>query len=59
MLSAYLCRLKEWNYRRAEWLIACARFNVAVVMTMRIVVESGKVQTIRKDILLSAKGKKR
>jgi len=44
--------------RRAEWLIACTRFNVTVVMTISIVVESGKVKTIRKDVLPSAKSRK-
>jgi hypothetical protein len=56
MLSAYLCKVKNLNYRRAEWLIACTSFNVAVVMTVGIEVESGEVKTIRKDVLPSAKG---
>jgi hypothetical protein len=33
----------------------CARFNIVVLMTVRIVVESGKVQTFRKDFMTSAK----
>jgi len=40
MLSAYLCSVNNSNYSREEWLIACTRFNVTVVMTMIIVVES-------------------
>jgi len=55
MFSAYLCNVNNWNYSRAEWVIACTRLSVAVLMTVSIVVESQKVKTIRKDVLLSAK----